>query len=98
MPLRAGSTCILAGEKKSWDFKLDAIIYTDVETATGDLLETAWAIVGRGPLAVKAMQADLRRYLAMHALGGMYADLNTRALQPVDPLLNVHDAASEIHC
>jgi hypothetical protein len=37
--------------------------------------------------AVPAMQADYFRYCAIHALGGVYVDVDFRCVVPLDPLL-----------
>lgn len=66
-----------------WELKL----WTDADNRALVLSSYPWLLDTYDALPQSVMRADMARLLYMHAVGGMYADLDFRALKSFDPLL-----------
>lgn len=61
------------------------------ETSAGELIAAhfgARELAAFNACAVPCMQSDYFRYCAVHALGGVYADVDFRCLRPLRPLMD----------
>ncbi len=54
-------------------------------------IQEAYAALPKG-----AMRADLIRYMILHKIGGVYADVDTECLQPIDVWANATDGDAPI--
>jgi hypothetical protein len=62
-------------------------LWTDADNRALVLASYPWLLDTYDALPAAVMRADVARLLYMHHVGGMYADLDFRALKPFDPLL-----------
>lgn len=79
---QAGLRAVLVGQNPGWEhrFHTDADCRALVRRAFPDLL----AIYDAYPLAVQ--RADMFRVVALHAVGGVYLDLDVECDRPLEPL------------